>query len=102
MQKKSKKIKKILALYKGVVYNTSCRHDIGLSPSGKAPDSDSGIPGVRIPQAQLVPRNFAGDFFLYTKLHFLYSCAAAEYGYYQTKVSGKAAAVERVLKTLCS
>ncbi len=28
-------------------------HNNGLSPSGKAPDSDSGITGVRIPQAQL-------------------------------------------------
>lgn len=35
------------------MYNTACRHDIGLSPSGKALDSDSSTSGVRIPQAQL-------------------------------------------------
>ena len=43
----------MLAFLKTFMYNTACRHDIGLSPSGKALDSDSSISGVRIPQAQL-------------------------------------------------
>lgn len=53
-QKNLKKIKKMLALFKTLLYNTSCRHDIGLSPNGKALDSDSSIVGVRVPQAQLI------------------------------------------------
>lgn len=54
--------KKVLALLRCFVYNTSCRHDIGLSPNGKALDSDSSILGVRVPQAQLIPRNIARVF----------------------------------------
>ena len=47
------------------MYNTACRHDIGLSPSGKALDSDSSISGVRIPQAQLeTSRSHTGGFFV--------------------------------------
>ena len=52
----------MLALLRRFVYNTSCRHDIGLSPNGKALDSDSSILGVRVPQAQLIPRNIARVF----------------------------------------
>ena len=56
--------KKVLAFLNPFVYNTACRHDIGLSPSGKALDSDSSTSGVRIPQAQLTAsRNNAGGFF---------------------------------------
>ena len=43
----------MLAFLNTFMYNTACRHDIGLSPSGKALDSDSSTSGVRIPQAQL-------------------------------------------------
>ena len=47
-----------------IIYNTFCRHDIGLSPNGKALDSDSSIVGVRVPQAQLNPRIIAREFFV--------------------------------------
>lgn len=54
----------MLAFLKTFMYNTACRHDIGLSPSGKALDSDSSISGVRIPQAQLeTSRSHTGGFF---------------------------------------
>ena len=57
--------KKVLAFLKTFMYNTACRHDIGLSPSGKALDSDSSISGVRIPQAQLeTSRSHTGGFFV--------------------------------------
>ena len=46
-----------------IVYNSFCCHDNGLSPSGKALDSDSSISGVRIPQAQLVPSHLLRGFF---------------------------------------
>ena len=48
---------------KGRGFESSCPRlillesvNIALSPNGKALDSDSSISGVRIPQAQLVPR----------------------------------------------
>ena len=47
-----------------IVYNSFCCHDNGLSPSGKALDSDSSISGVRIPQAQLVPSHLLRGFFV--------------------------------------
>ena len=59
----------MLAFLKTFMYNTACRHDIGLSPSGKALDSDSSISGVRIPQAQLsASRIYAGGFLIYNNL----------------------------------
>ena len=58
------KIKKTLAFCKILVYNSFCCHDNGLSPSGKALDSDSSISGVRIPQAQLVPSHLLRGFFV--------------------------------------
>ena len=54
----------MLALLRRFVYNTSCRHDIGLSPNGKALDSDSSILGVRVPQAQLTPSQCCEGFFV--------------------------------------
>lgn len=48
-----KNIEKVLAFVKMLIYNITCRHDSGLSPNGKALDSDSSILGVRVPQAQL-------------------------------------------------
>lgn len=59
-----KKIQKTLAFCKMIVYNSFCCHDNGLSPSGKALDSDSSISGVRIPQAQLVPSHLLRGFFV--------------------------------------
>lgn len=59
-----KKFKKTLAFCKMIVYNSFCCHDNGLSPSGKALDSDSSISGVRIPQAQLVPSHLLRGFFV--------------------------------------
>ena len=57
--------KKVLAFLKTFMYNTACRHDIGLSPSGKALDSDSSTSGVRIPQAQLeTSRSHTRGFFV--------------------------------------
>lgn len=51
-----------------MLYNNACRYDIGLSPSGKALDSDSSTSGVRIPQAQLKPlAKFARGFYFYMK-----------------------------------
>ena len=58
-----KKFKKTLAFCKMIVYNSFCCHDNGLSPSGKALDSDSSISGVRIPQAQLTLAIKRGIFF---------------------------------------
>ena len=53
------------------MYNTACRHDNGLSPNGKALDSDSSISGVRIPQAQsFIPRMIARDFLHYRTICF--------------------------------
>ncbi len=49
------KVKILLALLFWLRYNTFCRYGIGLSPNGKALDSDSSILGVRVPQAQLEP-----------------------------------------------
>ena len=51
------------------MYNTSCRHDIGLSPNGKALDSDSSILGVRVPQAQLIPSQYCEGFFVVKARH---------------------------------
>ena len=52
----------------------SLRHtanDIGLSPNGKALDSDSSIVGVRVPQAQsFIPRMIARDFLHYRTICF--------------------------------
>ena len=63
IEKNLKKLKKVLALFYNIVYNSFCCHDIGLSPSGKALDSDSSISGVRIPQAQLTLAIKRGIFF---------------------------------------
>lgn len=64
IQNFKKKFKKTLAFCKMIVYNSFCCHDNGLSPSGKALDSDSSISGVRIPQAQLVPSHLLRGFFV--------------------------------------
>lgn len=64
IQNFQKNSKKTLAFCKMIVYNSFCCHDNGLSPSGKALDSDSSISGVRIPQAQLVPSHLLRGFFV--------------------------------------
>ena len=51
-RKKIEKMKKMLAYFLVLRYNTVCCVD-GLSPNGKAPDSDSVIVKVRILLAQL-------------------------------------------------
>ena len=51
-----KNFQKVLAIVIWLLYNTFRRYVNGLSPNGKALDSDSSILGVRVPQAQLVPR----------------------------------------------
>ena len=53
----------MLAFLKTFMYNTACRHDIGLSPSGKAPDSDSGIQGFESLKPSLSLANMRGLFF---------------------------------------
>ena len=70
------------------MYNTACRHDIGLSPSGKALDSDSSISGVRIPQAQLeTSRSHTGGFFVRVDAVFMERKAACDiYNTMQPKV----------------
>lgn len=93
----------MLAFLKTFMYNTACRHDIGLSPSGKALDSDSSISGVRIPQAQLeTSRSHTGGFFVRVAAAFMETAHLHIY-YYER--AGEAASIGVVMielgKTQC-